>query len=126
VISTREDVRAQIAMYEHGSREILISPGTGSLLLKAVGHELAHGVDDIFDVPHYFSSMSDWQTIHRNQAYFDIQKYADKPLEYFADMLAKFFLLGKDRLFTTNPSELNFICSKVLPILVVLFGVEKI
>jgi hypothetical protein len=117
-VSRRPDVLAQVAIYEHGSRHILLAPGVGDLLLKAIGHELAHGVDDMNGHPHYFSSTAVWRDIHASQAYFDIPKYRDEPLEYFADMMVKLMLLGRDKVWTTNPHEANFICGTVLPVLV--------
>lgn len=122
IISDREDVKAQVAMYEHGTRDLYVWTGIGDLLQKAIGHELAHAVDDIFDNPHYFTSVPEWQRIHRNQAYFDIPKYRDEPLEYFADMFTKLFLLGPERLRTTNPAEVTFITTWVIPTLMKEFG----
>lgn len=116
-ITNREDVRKQVAMYEHGTRILYIHSKVGDLLLKAIGHELAHACDDIFGMNHYFSTMSKWLIIHRNQGFFDIQKYRDEPLEYFADMMVKFFIIGEQSLFTTNPNEVNFIRNTVLPTL---------
>lgn len=117
IISTREDVKQQIAMYEHGTRDFYVWPGVGDLLQKAVGHELAHACDDNFGKPHFFTSTPEWQRIHRNQSHFDIPKYRDEPLEYFADMVTKLFLLGPARLSTTNPAEVTFITSWVFPTL---------
>jgi len=117
IVTNREDVREQIAMFEHGSRNLYVSTGIGALLPKALGHELAHGIDDVFDVPHYFTSTDEWRRIHANQSNFDIPKYRDEPLEYFADMVTKMFLLGSERLATTNPDEVQFIGSLVFPIL---------
>lgn len=116
-LTSNPEVKAQIAMYEHGSRILYMSREVGDLILKAVGHELAHACDDIFGDKHYFSSMANWSMIHRNQGFFDIQKYRDEPLEYFADMMVKYFLLGEERLFTTNPNEVNFIRNVVFPAL---------
>ena len=81
----------------------------GDVLLKAIGHELAHALDDNFGAPHYFSSRVDWERIHRNQSYFDIPKYAEEPLEYFADMVVKYMMLGPTKLSTTNPDEVAYI-----------------
>ncbi len=122
VVSTREDVKEQIAMYEHGSRDLFVWPGIGDLLQKAIGHELAHAVDDNFEKDHFFTSTPEWQRIHRNQSHFDIPKYRDEPLEYFADMVTKLFLLGPARLNTTNPAEVTFILSWVWPVLQKEFG----
>ena len=117
IISNREDVKAQIAMYEHGTRDLYVWPGVGDMLQKAIGHELAHGVDDNFGAPHFFTGTAEWGLIHRNQSYFDIDKYRDEPLEYFADMVTKLFLLGPQKLEITNPQETKFVCSWVLPML---------
>lgn len=116
-ITSREDVREQVAMYEHDSRILYVYSSIGDLLLKAIGHELSHACDDIFGMYHYFSTTTKWQMIHRNQGFFDIQKYRDESLEYFADMMVKYFMLGEQRLFTTNPNEVNFIRNTVLPTL---------
>lgn len=117
IVSTREDVKEQIAMFEHGTRNLYVYPGIGALLLKAVGHELAHGCDDIFEEPHFFTATPEWQRIHKNQSHFDIPKYGEEPLEYFADMMVKLFFLGPEKLKTTNPDEVRFIVSWVLPTL---------
>jgi len=115
-------VKSQLAMYEHGSRILWIWPGLGSVLQKAIGHELAHGVDDNFGHPHYFTSVPEWRQIHRNQSHFDLPKYRDEPLEYFADMVTKLFLLGPARLNITNPAEVRFITTWVFPTLQKEFG----
>jgi hypothetical protein len=122
VITDRPDVKAQVAMFEHGSRNLYVWPGIGDLLQKAVGHELAHACDDVFDMPHYFTSVAEWQRIHRNQQHFDIPKYRDEPLEYFADCVTKLFLLGPARMSTTQPDEARFILSWVFPVLQKEFG----
>lgn len=122
VISTREDVKAQIAMYEHGSRDLFVWPGVGDLLQKAIGHELAHACDDLYDKLHYFTSTPEWQRIHAAQPHFDIPKYRDEPLEYFADMVTKIFMLGPVKLSTTNPNEVTFITSWFFPTLQKEFG----
>lgn len=117
VMSNRPDVREQIAMYEHGSRNLYVCPTVGDLLQKAMGHELAHGVDDNFGSPHYFTSTPEWRHIHQLQGYFDIPKYRDEALEYFADMVTKLFLVGPTKLAITNPLEVQFITSWVFPTL---------
>lgn len=116
-VTNRPDVRAQVAMYEHGSRCLYVYPGVGDLLLKAIGHELAHGADDNFGNPHWFSSTPEWAAIHAAQPYFDIEKYRDEPLEYFADMFVKLWLLGSEKLSTTNPQEVTFLTTWVIPTL---------
>jgi len=122
IVTDRPDVRDQVAMYEHGTRHLYVSPDVGTLLQKAIGHELAHGCDDNFGRPHFFTSTPEWQRIHRAQPHFDIPKYRDEPLEYFADMVTKIFLLGPERLKTTNPAEVTFITTWVFPTLMKEFG----
>lgn len=117
LVTPREDVKQQIAMYEHGTRNLYVYPGVGSMLQKAMGHELAHACDDNFGFPHFFSSTPEWLKIHADATYFDIDKYRDEPLEYFADMLTKWFLLGPQKLATTNPNEVTFMSTFVLPAL---------
>lgn len=122
IVSNRPDVRAQIAMYEHGTRDLYVWVGVGDILHKAVGHELGHAVDDIFDVGHYFTGSLEWQKIHRNQSHFDLPKYQEEALEYFADMVTKVFILGPQKLATTNPDEVRFITTWVFPTLMKEFG----
>jgi len=117
VVSNRPEVKAQIAQMEHGTRILYVWPGVGDLLQKAIGHELAHGCDDNFGSPHYFTSTPEWIRIHRNQACFDLPKYREEPLEYFADMVTKLFLLGPTKLATTNPDEVKFITTFTWPLL---------
>ena len=116
-ITNRPDVVQQIAMFEHGSRVLFVSPGVGGLLQKALGHELFHAVDDNFNSPHFFTSTNEWRTIHQKAPYFDIQKYALEPLEYFADQGTKLFMMGAAKMMTTNPDETRFIAGWVLPTL---------
>ena len=121
-VKNTPEIRAQVAMYEHGTRNLYVCPGVGDLLQKAIGHELAHACDDIFEMPHFFSAVPQWQLIHRNQMHFDIPKYQEQPLEYFADMVVKLFMLGPQKLSTTNPQEVMFINSWVFPLLQKHFG----
>ena len=121
-VSADPAVRDQIAMYRHGSRDVLVYPGVGDLLTKAIGHELAHGCDDNFDSPHCFSSSATWKDIHAKQQYFDLPKYRDSALEYFADMVVKTFLVGADKMRLTNPDEVRYIELVVFPILKKEFG----
>lgn len=125
-VTNRADVRAQIAMYEHGSRVLYVWPGVGEMLLKAVGHELWHGADDRTGLsenhPHFFSMQPAWTLIHRDQPFFDIEKYEREPLEYFADQGVKLLLLGAPKLMTTNGREVNFFTSWVVPMLEQEFG----
>jgi|FreactcultureFD7_1027221.scaffolds.fasta_scaffold00620_17 hypothetical protein len=122
VVTDRPEIRDQIAQYEHGTRIMWVWSGVGDLLLKALGHELAHGVDDNFGSLHYFTSVPEWAAIHKNQPYFDIDKYRDEPLEYFADMVVKTLLLGSDKMATINPEETRFITTWVFPTLQKYFG----
>ena len=116
------EVREQVAVYEHDTRILHIYDGVGSLLQKAIGHELAHGCDDNFGCPHYFTATAEWNRIHREQPHFDIAKYRDEPLEYFADMVTKMFLVGPDKLRITNGREVTFILGWVFPLLQKEFG----
>jgi hypothetical protein len=122
-VSTRPDVREQIALFEHGSRVLFVSPNVGGLLQKAIIHELSHGVDDVFGQPHYFSSMDAWLRIHRAQGYFDIPKYRTEPLEYLADQLAKWWIWGSMKFRVTHPQEAHFIEKCVVPALYAQFSV---
>ena len=117
VISTRPEVKAQIAQYTHETRVMYVWPGIGAMLQKAIGHELAHGCDDNFESPHYFTSTPEWVRIHREQAYFDIPKYREEPLEYFADVFTKLFMIGAPKLAITQPNEVTYLTTFVIPIL---------
>jgi hypothetical protein len=117
IVSNRPDIKSQIAMFEHGTRDLYVWPGVGDLLQKAIGHELGHAIDDNFGHPHFFTSTAEWLKIHAAQSYFDIDKYRDEPLEYFADCFTKLFLLGPQKFATTNPMETKFITSWVIPTL---------
>lgn len=114
-ISGAPEVREQVAMYRHGTRDLLISPGVGDVLTKAIGHELAHACDDREGMPHYFTGTAEWQKIHRNQSHFDIPKYAAEGLEYFADCVVKLLMLGPAKFQTTHPEEVAFITTWVFP-----------
>ncbi len=120
-VSSDAVVIEQTAMYQHGSRVLRVAPRLGvPQLRQAIAHELGHGVDDTlgiqgFDHPHYFSSTEVWFRLHRGQAYFEFPKYAEYPLEYFADCVAKFALLGKDKFSITHPREAIYIASWVVP-----------
>ncbi len=120
--SGAENVRKSIAVYSHGSRVVQVWPGVGDILDRALFHEWAHAVDDNFDQPHYFSATEEWMRIHRDQTNFDLQHYRDEALEYFADMMAKYFLIGPAKLGMTRPNEVTFIASWVLPTLENAFG----
>ena len=122
ILTNRADVRDQIAMYEHGTRDLYVFVGIGDVLQKAIGHELAHGIDDNFGSPHFFTSTPEWKAIHTEQPYFDIPKYGEEPLEYFADCMTKLFLLGPAKMRTTQPKEVTFITTYVIPVLQEQFG----
>lgn len=115
-VTNRRDVVQQIAMYEHQGRPLNVSPNVGGMLRKAIGHELAHGIDDSFGHPHAFSTLGTWLEIHRNQTYFDIAKYRDEPAEYFADALVKRMMLGYHSFRIQYPREAQFIDEYVLPL----------
>lgn len=119
-------MREQLAMYEHGSRCLFLSPDVPArTLVKAIGHELAHGAEDWSEEtgqPHIFSSTPAWKTIHQQARVFDIDKYRDQGLEYFADQLVKTLLLGYTRLMTTNGHEANFMAVVVIPTLMRIFA----
>jgi hypothetical protein len=123
-IQVTGSVKDQIAQYETGTRKIYLIPNAGTMLMKAVGHELAHGADDNFGNLHYFSSNSMWTVIHKNGRHFDLPKYADEQSEYFADMLVKCLMFGVDRIAMTQPAEAAYIAKKVIPLLVE-FGREQ-
>jgi hypothetical protein len=108
--STREDVVQQLAMFEHGSRKLFISPKipTG-IAVKAVIHEMGHAIDDNPQHPHYYSSSDAWGVIHRDQPYFDIPKYGAEPLEYFADCFAKYFVMSREANMIARPKETQYI-----------------
>lgn len=113
-----EYMRQVLALYEHGSRSIKVYPGLSrDLLVRAIGHEIMHAVDDNFDHPHVFSYQPGWLQLHRDRGYFEIPKYRDEPLEFFADIASKYFLLGRDRLQITYPEEVYYLETSVFPIL---------
>ena len=117
IVENTPKTRDQLAVYEHGVRTLSILPTIGNLLLKAVAHELGHGVDDNFGSPHFFSTSQEWIRIHKSQGHFDIPKYRDEPLEYLSDMIAKLFLLGPQKLRITNSREVTFLTGYVFPML---------
>ena len=120
-VSDAPEVRDQIAVYQHGTRIVYVWSKIGALLQRAIGHELAHAIDDNFDQLHAFSNVSDWVQIHKNQSNFDLPKYGEIPLEYFADMVTKYFMYGPQKLSTTHPMEVVFI-NNVFSILQEEFG----
>lgn len=120
VVDSDPSVRVQMAMYRHGTRDILVYPGIGSLLRRCLSHELAHGFDDAEpDGPaHRFSRTEEWSHIHKQQRQFEIQKYRDDPKEYFADMASKVVLLGETKVGLLYPLEVSYMLQRVFPVLV--------
>lgn len=117
-VTGREEVREMFASYTHGERVLYLSdkirPG---FLRRALAHELAHGCDDYRDNPHYFSSSFEWERIHQKQSFFDHPKYKAEALEYFADVFAKYLMVGSTRLAMTAPDEVTFFDRWVVPTL---------
>jgi hypothetical protein len=123
ILDSSPEVQQMVASYRHEDRSLHVYPGLGNTMLtKAMGHEMWHGADDNFGSPHFFSSNDVWGQIHRDQAYFDIPKYRDEPLEYFADIGVKFTLLGREKLNITAAREANFFENVVMPQLIEAFG----
>lgn len=116
-VSRRADVMEQMAMYEHEGRVLYLAPNAGAALTKALTHELAHGCDDIFDTPHYFSTQPAWVAAHQHQPHFPLPKYRDEALEHFADVVAKAFLWAPQKLQIYYPAEAQFIYGEVFPVL---------
>ena len=123
LVSSRPEIRAQQATFEHGSRTLYISDQIPQgLIERAVVHELAHAADDNFGSPHYFSSKWEWKRIHQQAQFFDIPKYAQESLEYFADMVAKYVLVGPVKLSISCSHEVQFVEQYVIPVLRKEFG----
>ena len=123
-VTSDPDIAKQVAVYSHGTRDIQVAPGIGTLLERCLSHEIGHAVDD--GAPskstHRFSRAADWMSIHRNAHGFEIPKYRDEPQEYFADMLSKFILsvAGSrtgNSLQHSHPREYQYILQVVVPIL---------
>jgi hypothetical protein len=108
-------VAAQVAMYQHDSRDLLLSPNVGNLLDRAVTHELAHGFDDWNGNPHRFSMTDDWVRLHKMQGVFEIPTYATDPREFFADVASKCILLGAERTGIQYPGETVYMTQVVFP-----------
>lgn len=124
VVTNDPKVAIQVAMYSHGSRDIQIAPGVGTMLERSLTHELAHGIDDGAPAlsAHRFSRSSGWMEAHRQAMGFEIPKYRDEPQEYFADMLSKFVLnmAGSqtgNSLQRSHPREHGYIVHEVVPAL---------
>jgi hypothetical protein len=118
VVSNAPEVRQMVAAFQHGTREIQVAPGVGTLLKRALFHEVGHGVDDGPEGPHRFSASPEWLAVHRAQTFFDLPKYRDDPREHFADMAAKGVLLGTKRLSLSAPREAFYLSTVVFPRLV--------
>lgn len=119
VVTPDPKVREQVCMYMHGTRDVLVAPGIGNLLQRALAHEFAHGFDDTSELPggapHMFSASPEWISIHRSATRFELPKYRDDPREYFADMAAKALLLGLDRVAVAASQEARYIGGFVFP-----------
>lgn len=123
-VSTAPKVVTQVAMYSHGSRDIQIAPGIGTMLERSLTHELAHGIDDGAPAlsAHRFSRSPGWMEAHRQAAGFELPKYRDEPQEYFADMLSKYILHAAgsqtgNSLQRSHPREYGYIVQEVVPVL---------
>ena len=110
-------VAAQVAMYQHDSRDLLLSPNVGKLLDRALTHELAHGFDDWNGNPHRFSMSDEWVRLHKMQGVFEIPKYAADPREFFADVASKCVLMGAQRVGYQYPGETVYMTHVVFPCL---------
>lgn len=112
VLSAAPEVRAQVACYRHGSRDVLVAPGVGGLLLRALAHEFAHACDDrglAGGGPHEYSLAPGWMAAHRATATFELAKYRDDPRESFADAVAKVLLLGHPRFARAWPEAAPYV-----------------
>lgn len=124
VVSRDPGVIQQVAAYSHGTRELKVSPGIGTLLERTLAHEIAHGIDDAAPSgsTHRFSRSREWMSVHRNALSFEIPKYRDEPQEYFADMLSKYILsvsgsMTGNSLQRSHPRESEYILQVVIPVL---------
>ena len=123
IIDTSPEMASMLASYRHEDRSLHVYPNLASMMLtKAIGHELWHGADDNYLHPHFFSSKDVWTQIHRDQAYFDIPKYREQPLEYFADIGVKISIYGSERLKIRASREVLFFEQVVIPKLLESFG----
>lgn len=125
LVTSKPEVRSQIARYQHEYRSIEVAPRVGGLLRKALVHELAHGIDDRPGNPHFFSTRPEFVSAHQRQGNFPIQKYADEALEHFADVVAKAILWPPPKLRIYYPEEANFIYGTVFPKLESEFGGKR-
>ena len=123
-VSSDPEVARQVAAYAHGTRNIQIAPGVGTLLERSLTHEIAHGLDDGApnESAHRFSRSPGWMAVHRQAQGFEIPKYRDEPQEYFADMMSKFvlYLAGSqtgNSLQRSHPREYEYIVREVVPAL---------
>lgn len=116
-LSFEPEVKAMIARYRHGTRDIQVAPDIGTALHRVLAHEVGHAIDDWTEEagdPHLFSASAAWISIHRQQATFELPKYRSDPREYFADALSKAILLG-DRYRFGYPREAEYIGAVVFP-----------
>ena len=124
VVIKDPNLAKQVGAYSHGSRDLKLSPGVGTILERVISHELAHGFDDSkpSGSAHRFSRSDDWMFIHRNAQHFELPKYRDEPQEYFADMCSKYILhvAGSrtgNSLQRSHPRESQYILDTVVPVL---------
>lgn len=114
-LSFEPEVKAMIARYRHGTRDIQVAPDIGTTLHRVLAHEFGHAIDDWTEEvgnPHLFSVSEAWISIHRQQTYFEIPKYRSDPREYFADAVSKMLLAG-GRYAIGYPREAEYIGSVV-------------
>jgi hypothetical protein len=113
------EIAAQVAMYRHKTRDVLVTPGVGRILERAMIHEFGHAVDDgePSESAHRFSRSDAWMDVWRNADGFEITKYRDEPQEYFADMVSKAVILGVTKLQVSHSRETSFITDEVVPTL---------
>ena len=118
-ISNAPEIQTQVAMYRHKTRDVLVTPSTGTILERALAHEFGHAVDDgePNESAHRFSRSDEWMSVWNHADGFEITKYRDEPQEYFADMVSKAILLGESKLQSSHPREGSFITRVVVPTL---------
>jgi hypothetical protein len=115
-ITDDPEVRAQRALYSHGTRDVKVAPDVGLLLRRALFHEWAHAIDDWseeFGNPHVFSATQEWLTIHKLQSAFEIPKYRTDMREHFADAVSLVLLDPGYR--RSHPREWLFVTGIVFP-----------
>ena len=78
IVTSRLRSAGQLAAYEHGTRNLYVSPGISRpQLKKALYHEVAHALDDNFGVGHYFGESPHWVFLSKALT-------SDGPVEAFA------------------------------------------